>query len=67
MVKQNVQFDWLPDKDPNAYITNFLEVFYTFKINGASKDAIKLLLFLSYGIRKVMSYVIPYKIHHHIG
>ena len=45
MVQQFVQFDGLQDEDPNAHIANFLEVYDTFKINGAIDDAIRLRLF----------------------
>ena len=45
MAQQFVQFDELQDDDPNAHITNFLEVYDTFKINGAVEDVIRLRLF----------------------
>ena len=45
MVQQFVQFDRLQDEDPNAHIANLLEVCDTFKINGATNDAIRLRLF----------------------
>ncbi|KAK8957227.1 hypothetical protein KSP39_PZI000978 [Platanthera zijinensis] len=45
MVQQYVQFDGLQDEDPNAHISNFLEICDTFKINGVSDDAIRLRLF----------------------
>ena len=45
MVQQFVQFDGFQDEDPNAHIANFLEVCDTFKINGATNDAIRLRLF----------------------
>ena len=45
MIQQMVQFDGLPDEDPNAHIANFLEICDTFRINGVSEDAIRLRLF----------------------
>lgn len=46
VVQNNVQFDELPDEDPNEHIANFLKVWDTFKINRVSNNAICLLLFL---------------------
>ena len=40
-----MQFNRLQDEDPNAHIANFLEVYDTFKINGAIDDTITLCLF----------------------
>ena len=45
MVQQFIQFDGMQDEDPNAHLENFLEICDTFKINGASSDAIRLRLF----------------------
>ena len=42
MVQQSVQFDGLQDENSNAHLANFLEICDTFKINGASEDAIRL-------------------------
>ena len=47
MVQQFIQFDKLQDKDPNAHIENFPEVYDTFKINRATNVGIKLRLFPS--------------------
>lgn len=44
MVQNNIQFNRLPDEDPNAYIANILELCDTFKINGVLEDAIRLRL-----------------------
>lgn len=35
-----MKFDGLQDEDPNAHIVNFLEICYTFIINGITDDAI---------------------------
>ena len=45
MIQTSVQFGGLATDDPNAHITNFLEICDTFKHNGVSDDAIRLRLF----------------------
>ena len=45
MIQTSVQFGGLANDDPNAHITNFLEICDTFKHNGVSDDAIRLRLF----------------------
>ncbi|KAD7478085.1 hypothetical protein E3N88_01221 [Mikania micrantha] len=45
MVQNTVQFDGKDHEDPNLHIAGFLEICATFKINGASDDAIRLRLF----------------------
>ena len=45
MIQTSIQFGGLANDDPNAHITNFLEICDTIKINGASEDAIRLRLF----------------------
>ena len=45
MIQQLAHFDGLQDKDPNAHIANFLEIYDTFKTNGAKDDAIRLRVF----------------------
>ncbi|KAH9697798.1 hypothetical protein KPL71_023761 [Citrus sinensis] len=46
MIQTLVQFAGMPNDDPNAHITNFLEICDTFKQNGVSDNAIRLRLFL---------------------
>ncbi|WCJ29408.1 hypothetical protein M5689_011047 [Euphorbia peplus] len=45
MLTNNVTFYGLPSENPNAHLTNFLEVCDTFKINDVPAEAIKLRLF----------------------
>ncbi|XP_054820341.1 uncharacterized protein LOC129319333 [Prosopis cineraria] len=45
MIKTSYQFGGHPHEDPYAYIVDFLELCATFKINGASDDAVYLRLF----------------------
>ena len=45
MIQSTVQFSGHVHDDPNAHISNFLELYDTFKINGVSDDAIRLRLF----------------------
>lgn len=46
MVEQMVLFDGYQDMRPNTYITSFLEICDTFKINGTLDDAVILWLLL---------------------
>ncbi|KAJ4715540.1 Retrotransposon gag protein [Melia azedarach] len=45
MIQTSVQCNGLAHEDPNAHITNFLEICDTFRHNGVSDDAVKLRLF----------------------
>ncbi|RVW68547.1 hypothetical protein CK203_063695 [Vitis vinifera] len=45
MIQSSIQFGGLANDDPNLHIANFLEIFYTFKHNGVTDDAIRLRLF----------------------
>lgn len=45
MLQQSCQFYGLANEDPLVYISNFLEIYDTFKQNGVTKDAIGLKLF----------------------
>ncbi|EOY32634.1 Uncharacterized protein TCM_040652 [Theobroma cacao] len=45
MFQTLVQFGGLPNDNPNAYISNFLEISDTFKHNGVMDDAIRLYAF----------------------
>ena len=42
MAQQMCQFNGFQDEDPYAYLTNFLEIFDTIKVNGVSKGVIRL-------------------------
>ena len=44
-IVQNSQFNGLPYVDASAHLIRFLEYHTTIKMNGVSKDAIRLLLF----------------------
>ncbi|GAV66266.1 hypothetical protein CFOL_v3_09776, partial [Cephalotus follicularis] len=44
-IQQTVLFGGLPSDDLNIHITNFLEIYDTFKYNGVSDDAVRLTLF----------------------
>ena len=41
-MQQNCQFPGLPSEDPNEHLNNFMEIYDTTKINGATDDAIQL-------------------------
>ena len=45
MLQNSATFHGLADEDPHLHITNFLEICDTFRINGASNDAIRLRMF----------------------
>ncbi|CAL1389167.1 unnamed protein product [Linum trigynum] len=45
MIQNRVQFNGMPDEDPNTHIKKFLELCDTIKIKGASVNAIRLRLF----------------------
>ncbi|KAJ4717074.1 Retrotransposon gag protein [Melia azedarach] len=45
MIQTSDQFNGLAHEDPNAHITNFLEICDTFRHNGVSDDVVKLRLF----------------------
>lgn len=44
-VQNTMHFDGLLDKDPNAHLALFLQIYAIFKINKVSDDAIRLYLF----------------------
>ena len=50
MIQSLVQFGGLANDYPNLHITNFLEIYDTFKHNGVIDDAIRLRLF-SFSLR----------------
>lgn len=45
IVQQSCSFHGLPNKDPNAHLSTFLEVCDMLKLNGVFNDAIKLKVF----------------------
>ncbi|XP_039122091.1 uncharacterized protein LOC120258717 [Dioscorea cayenensis subsp. rotundata] len=45
MVQNSVQFNGLANEDAHDYLSRFLQICSTFKINGVSDDAIRLRLF----------------------
>jgi hypothetical protein len=45
MLQNSATFHALSDEDPHLHISNFVEICKTFKINGASDDAIRLRMF----------------------
>ena len=45
IIQNIVQFYRMPIKDPNDHITEFLEIYDTFKFNGVTEDALRLRLF----------------------
>lgn len=46
MIQMSVQFARMLNDDPNAHITNFLEICGTFKRNNVSNNDIRLMPFL---------------------
>ena len=45
MIQNTVQFFGMTNQDPNNHIAEFLEICDTIKMNGATKDALRLRLF----------------------
>lgn len=45
VIQSSIQFGRLSNENPNAHISNFIEICDTFKYNGVSEDAIWLRLF----------------------
>ena len=45
MIQNSVQFDGLPNEDPNLHIAYFLDICDMFRVNGVPDDAIRLRLF----------------------
>ncbi|KAL4276577.1 hypothetical protein AHAS_Ahas20G0221100 [Arachis hypogaea] len=45
LVQQNCQYHGLPQEDPNQFISNFLQICDTVKINGVNLEVYKLMLF----------------------
>ena len=45
MIQTPIQFGGLSNDDPRSHINNFLEIWYTLKINGVNEDVIWLRLF----------------------
>ena len=58
MIQQTVQFGGLSQEDPNVHIANFLEICDTYKHNGVTDDAIRLISQLKVSLKIIVQHLL---------